>query len=58
MGQKREEEKELLLEKIKKCNAKITELIGEKNKIDEKIHKIVKKREKQLLKLKKNYLET
>lgn len=58
MGQKREEEKELLLEKIKKCNVKITELIGEKNKIDEKIYKIVKKREKQLLKLKKNYLET
>lgn len=58
MAQKKEEEKELLFEKIRKYNAEITKLIGEKSKIDEKIYKIVKKREKQLLKIKKNYLET
>lgn len=51
-----EEEKEKLSTKVSKLNLKIVNLVREKARLDEEIYKLAKKRDKVILKLKKNYL--
>lgn len=58
MGQLSEEERERAIKKVVKLNKKIILLVAEKNKIDEEIHKLAKKRDKLYSKLSKNYLDT
>ncbi len=56
MAQEKEEEKEKLSMKISRLNLKIVNLTREKATIDEEIYKLAKKRDKVILKLRKNYL--
>ena len=56
MARTKEEEKEKLSLKILKLNTKITNLVREKATLDEEIHKLAKKRDKAMSKLRKNYL--